>query len=123
MAAQKQVSFSAKESRHVLLSLIRFAKPNKFIFIFSFLFLALSAAITAYLPIIIQRYIDTYLTNGTATMEITVRIVIFYGVLTILRAVSSYAKDFLFNTASERTVAQHPKSIVRKSCFIGNEVF
>lgn len=123
MATQRQTTFSAKESRHVLLSLIRFAKPNKFIFIFSFLFLALSAAITAYLPIIIQRYIDTYLTNGTATMEITVRIVIFYGVLTILRAVSSYAKDFLFNTASERTVANIRNQLYEKVVSLGMRYF
>ncbi len=123
MEAQKQTAFSTKESGRILFSLIRFAKPHKFLFIFSFLFLALSAAIAAYLPIIIQRYIDTYLANGTATMEITVRIVIFYGVLTLLKAIFSYAKDFLFNTASERTVANIRNQLYEKVVSLGMRYF
>ena len=123
MVVQKQTAFSTKESGHILLSLIRFAKPHKFLFIFSFVFLALSSAIAAYLPIIIQRYIDTYLANGTATMEITVRVVTFYGILTILKAVFSYVKDFFFNTASERTVANIRNQLYEKVVSLGMRYF
>ncbi|QQP70453.1 ABC transporter ATP-binding protein [Carnobacterium sp. CS13] len=123
MAAQKQTTFSNKESWHILLSLLRFAKPYKFLFMFSFVFLALSAAIAAYLPIIIQRYIDTYLAKGSATMEITVRVVIFYGVLTIFKAGFSYIKDFLFNTASERTVGNIRNQLYEKVGLLGMRYF
>ena len=123
MEAQKQTAFSTKESGQILLSLLRFAKPHKFLFIFSFVFLAISSAIAAYLPIIIQRFIDTYLANGTATMEITVRVVTFYGVLTILKAGFSYVKDFFFNTASERTVANIRNQLYEKVVSLGMRYF
>lgn len=123
MDAQKQTAFSTKESGQILLSLLRFAKPHKFLFIFSFVFLAISSAIAAYLPIIIQRFIDTYLANGTATMEITVRVVTFYGVLTILKAGFSYVKDFFFNTASERTVANIRNQLYEKVVSLGMRYF
>ncbi|SEK19385.1 ATP-binding cassette, subfamily B [Carnobacterium iners] len=123
MTTQKQTAFSTKESGQVLLTLMRFAKPHKFLFIVSFVFLALSSSVAAYLPIIIQRYIDTYLSKGTATMEITIRVVTFYGVLTILKAASSYGKDFLFNTASERTVGNIRNSLYEKVGSLGMRYF
>lgn len=123
MAEQKQIAFSNKESGRILLSLLRFAQPHKFLFIFSFVFLALSSAIAAYLPIIIQRYIDTYLANGTATMEITIRVVTFYGVLTLFKAGFSYVKDFFFNTASERTVANIRNQLYEKVVSLGMRYF
>lgn len=123
MDNQKQTAFSNKESCSILLSLFRFAKPYKFLFAFSFLFLALGSAVAAYLPIIIQRYIDTYLANGTATMDITIRVVTFYGVLTILKAVFAYVKDFLFNTASERTVGNIRNQLYEKVTSLGMRYF
>lgn len=123
MAEQKQTTFSTKESGQVLLTLMRFAKPHKFLFLISFIFLALSSAIAAYLPIIIQRYIDTYLAKGTATMDITVRVVTFYGVLTILKALFSYGKDFLFNTASEKTVGNIRNKLYEKVGSLGMRYF
>ncbi|MER2227109.1 MAG: ABC transporter ATP-binding protein [Carnobacterium sp.] len=123
MDKQKQTAFSTKESWRILLSLFRFAKPYQFLFLISFVFLALGSAIAAYLPIIIQRYIDTYLANGTATIEITVRIVTFYGILTLLKAVFAYAKDFLFNTASERTVGNIRNQLYEKVVLLGMRYF
>lgn len=123
MASQKQTAFSTKESGQVLLTLIHFAKPHKFLFIVSFIFLAFSSAIAAYLPIVIQRYIDTYLAKGTATMEITIRVVTFYGILTVLKALFSYGKDFLFNTASERTVGNIRNRLYKKVSSLGMRYF
>lgn len=123
MATQKKTAFSYRESGQILLSLLRFASPHKFLFLFSFLALAVTSAITAYLPIVIQRYIDTDLANGTATLDTTVRVVTFYGVLTILKAVFSYTKDFLFNTASERTVANIRNQMYEKVVSLGMRYF
>ncbi|WP_414839093.1 ABC transporter ATP-binding protein [Carnobacterium sp. TMP28] len=123
MAKKQQKAFSTKESGQVLLTLMRFAKPYKFLFIVSFIFLALSSSVAAYLPIIIQRYIDTYLSKGTATMEITIRVVVFYGVLTLVKATSSYGKDFLFNTASERTVGNIRNRLYEKVGSLGMRYF
>jgi ATP-binding cassette subfamily B multidrug efflux pump len=123
MAKQEETAFSTKESGHVLLTLLQFAKPHKLFFIIAFIFLALSSAIAAYLPIIIQRYIDTYLAKGTATMDITIRVVTFYGILTFLKAVFSYGKDFLFNTASERTVGNIRNRLYKKVGSMGMRYF
>lgn len=123
MATQKQTSFSYKESWHILLSLFRFARPHQFFFAVSFVALAFASAITAYLPIVIQRYIDDDLANGTATLELTLRVVIFYAVLTILKALFSYVKDFLFNTASERTVANIRNRMYEKVVSLGMRYF
>lgn len=123
MDAQKQTSFSYKESWQILLSLFRFAKPHKFLFILAFVALAFASTITAYLPIVIQRYIDNDLANGTATLEITVRVVTFYGVLTLLKALFSYTKDFLFNTASERTVGNIRNQMYQKVVSLGMRYF
>lgn len=123
METQKQTAFSSKESLRVLLALFRFAKPFKLLFLFSLIFLAIGSAIAAYLPIIIQRYIDTYLANGTATIEITIRVVTFYGILTLLKAAFDYAKDFLFNTASERTVGHIRNQLYQKVVTLGMRYF
>lgn len=123
MAAQKKTAFSYRESWQILVSLLRFASPHNFLFLFSFVALAITSAITAYLPIVIQRYIDTDLANGTATWATTVRVVTFYGVLTILKAVFSYIKDFFFNTASERTVANIRNQMYEKVVSLGMRYF
>lgn len=123
MATQKQTSFSYKESWQILMSLFRFARPHQFLFGVSFVALAFASAITAYLPIVIQRYIDDDLANGTATLELTLRVVIFYAVLTILKALFSYVKDFLFNTASERTVANIRNRMYEKVVSLGMRYF
>lgn len=123
MDKQKQTTFSRKESWRILQSMISFAKPYKGMFIISLLLLALSSAIAAYLPIIIQRYIDTHLANGTATMDITIRLVTFYGILTLLKAGSDYAKDFLFNTASEKTVGNIRNQLYQKVVTLGMRYF
>ena len=123
MDTKKQTAFSYKESWNILLSLFRFAKPYQFLFVVSFVSLAFASAIAAYLPIVIQRYIDDDLANGTATLALTIRVVIFYAVLTILKAVFSYVKDFLFNTASERTVGNIRNQMYEKVVSLGMRYF
>ena len=123
MDTKKQTAFSNKESWNILLSLFRFAKPYQFLFVASFVSLAFASAITAYLPIVIQRYIDDDLANGTATLALTIRVVIFYAVLTIVKAAFSYVKDFLFNTASERTVGNIRNQMYEKVVSLGMRYF
>ncbi|CZQ89899.1 abc transporter [Trichococcus palustris] len=123
MDTKKQTAFSYKESWNILLSMFRFAKPYRFLFVVSFVSLAFASAIAAYLPIVIQRYIDDDLANGTATLALTIRVVIFYAVLTILKAGFSYVKDFLFNTASERTVGNIREQMYEKVVSLGMRYF
>lgn len=123
MDTKKQTAFSYKESWNILMSLFRFAKPYQVLFVVSFVSLAFASAIAAYLPIVIQRYIDDDLANGTVTLALTVRVVVFYAVLTILKAVFSYVKDLLFNTASERTVGNIRNQMYEKVVSLGMRYF
>lgn len=123
MASDKQMSFTYKESLQILGSLMRFAKPHRFLFAISFIFLIMGSAIAAYLPIVIQQYIDTYLATQSATMAITLQVVILYAVLTLLKAIFAYIKDYLFNTASERTVGNIRNQMYAKVGELGMRYF
>lgn len=123
MATEKQTSFTYRESLRILASLMRFAGPHRFLFAISFIFLIMGSAIAAYLPIVIQQYIDTYLTNRSATMAITLQVVMLYAVLTLLKALFAYAKDYLFNTASERTVGNIRNQMYGKVGELGMRYF
>ncbi|SFH57728.1 ATP-binding cassette, subfamily B [Pisciglobus halotolerans] len=120
---KQKTSVSMKDTWNILRHLFRYAKPYKVTFLVSFIFLAFISAITAYLPIVIQHYIDNYLATKSATLAITIRVVVFYGVLTLLKAAFTYAKDYLFNTAAEKTVANIRNQLYGKVVDLGMRYF
>lgn len=73
--------------------------------------MAVVSGINAYLPIIVQRYIDQYLVNDVFEVGILVRVLLFYAGLTIAKLALTYIKDYLFKNASEQTVANLRRSI------------
>ncbi|MDN6626202.1 MAG: ABC transporter ATP-binding protein/permease [Pisciglobus halotolerans] len=125
MASEKEQpqTLSFKNSMSVLRELFRFAKPYKYTFFISFVFLALISGITAYLPLVIRGYIDDYLATNSATIAITIRVVTFYGVLTVLKSLFTYSKDYLFNTAAEKTVGNIRNELYRKVVDLGMRYF
>lgn len=125
MASEKEQpqTLSFRSSMSVLRELFRFAKPYKYTFLISFVFLALISGITAYLPLVIRGYIDDYLATNSATMAITIRVVVFYGVLTLLKSLFTYSKDYLFNTAAEKTVGNIRNELYKKVVDLGMRYF
>lgn len=111
---QKKTSFTLKEQGKILNYLFGFAKKEFTWFALSVVMMFIASALSAYLPIIIQQYIDQYLTTQSATIQITLRIAITYLVLLVLRMVIVYIKDYSFKLASERTVAHMRNHIYRK---------
>lgn len=106
-----QISFSLKENLSIMMRLLQFAQPYWKVFTLSLIAMAVVSGINAYLPIIVQRYIDQYLVNDVFEVGILVRILLFYAGLTIAKLALTYIKDYLFKNASEQTVANLRRSI------------
>ena len=69
------------------------------------------SGVNAYLPIIIQRYIDQYLVNDVFELSILQRFLLFYGGLAAAKFILTYYKDYLFKSGYEQTVANLRRSI------------
>lgn len=110
----KKTSFSIKEQFDILKYLFGFARAHLTWFGLSVLLMVLASALSAYLPVIIQRYIDQYLAKGTATTEITLQVALTYFAILLLRLVMVYYKDYTFKIASEHTVADMRDTIYHK---------
>ena len=106
-----QISFSLKENLSIMMRLLQFAQPYWKVFTLSLIAMAVVSGINAYLPIIVQRYIDQYLVNDVFEIGILVRVLLFYAGLTIAKLALTYIKDYLFKNASEQTVANLRRSI------------
>lgn len=111
---QRQTSFSLKEQFNILGYLFSFAKSEGLWFALSVGAMVIASGLSAYLPIIIQRYIDQYLVSRSATLQITLQITGTYFGLLMLRMVIVYVKDYTFKLASERTVANMRNQIYHK---------
>lgn len=111
---QQRMSFSVKESLSILFQLISFAKPYWFRFLIAVIATIAVSAINAYLPIIIQQYIDQYLAMDVYSLEVTIRIASFYLSLVVVNIVVMYIRDYVFMVASEKTVANLRNQVYKK---------
>lgn len=111
---QRKTSFSLKEQWNILRYLFSFAKSETKWFILSIVMMVIASALSAYLPIIIQQYIDEYLSTSSATIQITLHVAGTYLVLLLLRMVIVYVKDYTFKLASEHTVANMRNNLYHK---------
>jgi ATP-binding cassette subfamily B protein len=111
---QERISFSVKEGVSILFQLISFAKPYWFRFSIALLGTIGTSVINAYLPIVIQQYIDEYLAMSIYSWEITIRIALFYLSLVLSNIVIMYVKDYVFMVASEKTVANLRNQVYKK---------
>lgn len=103
--AESKKKFSMKEQIQILKGLFNFAKPYWKEFLISFIAMAIIGGVTAYLPVLVQRYIDEVLATNSATLSLTIAVSLFYLLLTIIQMVFSYIRSYVFFTASEKTVA------------------
>ncbi|WP_025728259.1 ABC transporter ATP-binding protein [Atopobacter phocae] len=101
---EKRPQLTFKQSIEVIKRLIQFAKPFKWQFLMSLILSLVLAAINMGLPIIIQRYIDDYLTPGQATIKISVWFAIAYMVGNLLKMLAQYYERYIFTVASAQTV-------------------
>lgn len=106
-----QIKFSLKENLSIMMRLLQFAQPYWRIFSLSILIMVVVSGVNAYLPIIIQRYIDQYLVNDVFELSILQRFLLFYGGLAAAKFILTYYKDYLFKSGYEQTVANLRRSI------------
>lgn len=111
---QKKTNFTLKEQWRILTYLFNFARNEFKWFALSIVMMIIASTLSAYLPIIIQQYIDEYLMTQSATMAITLRVALTYLILLLIRMVIVYIKDYSFKLASEHTVAQMRNHIYHK---------
>lgn len=111
---ERRISFSVKETFSILFQLISFAKPYWHLFLVAIIGTIGVSAINAYLPIIIQQYIDEYLAADIFSLEITIRIALFYLALVLINMAVMYIQDYFFMVASEKTVANLRNQVYEK---------
>lgn len=98
--------FSFKEQGRILRYLFSFTGEYKRYFIVSIIMMMIAAAIAAYLPIIIQQYIDNNLTTNSATLSAALTVAFSYMGLELIRSGLNYSQKYLFSLGSEMTVAK-----------------
>lgn len=119
----RKTKFSFKDQGRILRGLMAFAVPHWFKFLLAFIAMAISAGIMAYLPVLVQRYIDDYLAPGNVAIAATIRICLFYLGLTLLQMVFSYLREYTFKTASEQTVADIRNKLYQHVVHLGMRYF
>lgn len=121
--AERRTNFTMNEQAHILKGLLSFTKNYWQPFALSVLGMTAVSAINAYLPVMIQRYIDNYLAVDEATLEITIRISLFYLGFVILKLLLVYIKDYAFKIASEKTVGSMRNRVYHKVVHLGMRYF
>ncbi|MDE1547815.1 ABC transporter ATP-binding protein [Jeotgalibaca caeni] len=121
--AERKATFTIKEQVRILSGLFSFTKPYWIPFFLSIVLMMVISGINAYLPVVIQRYIDEYLSVNQATLAATIRISVFYLSFVLLKMVVVYLKDYAFKLASEKTVADMRNGVYHKVVHLGMRYF
>ncbi|MFE0442049.1 ABC transporter ATP-binding protein [Aerococcus sp. NPDC058936] len=123
MEKSSPTKFSLADQVRIFKGIIGFGKPYWLPFALSFVATAIVAAISAYLPIIIQRYLDEVLGTNSATLQVTIQVAAFYFGLTLLKVAVYYFRDFTFKLTAEKTVANMRNTIYQKVVHLGMRYF
>lgn len=121
--ANRKTSFSLKEQWQIFTGLMVFTKPYLGQFALAFIAMAGVSGIAAYLPVVIQQYMDNYLATQSVTMTITIKMSVFYFVLTVVKALLQYLQHYSFRMASEKTVADIRNRLYHHVIHLGMRYF
>lgn len=111
---QKKRRFNLREQGEILRYLLAFTQGYRRYFALSMLLMLIASTIAAYLPIIVQRYIDEVLAPGRANLRLTLGVACVYIGLELVRSTMGYVQDYLFKLASEGSVAKMRNRLYRK---------
>lgn len=114
MSQDQKLTFPLKVNFQIMLRLMTFAKPFWKIFAAALIMMLVSSAVSAYLPIIIQQYIDEYLVEGLFDWTITTRFVLFYFLMVLVKSGLTYFSDYWFMNSYEMTVANLRRQVYHK---------
>ena len=123
MEKTNQTKFSLADQVRIFKGIVGFGKPHWLPFTLSFVATAVVAGISAYLPIVIQRYLDQVLATNSATLPVTIQVAAFYFGLTLLKVVVYYFRDFTFKLTAEKSVADMRNTLYKKVVHLGMRYF
>ncbi|MEK5391869.1 ABC transporter ATP-binding protein [Margalitia sp. FSL K6-0131] len=119
----KMTSMSGKEQRKVLFRLMSYTKPHLKIIIFAFTLLLLATLGDIYGPIIIQRFIDDYLTPHHFPYKPLVTLACLYIGIQIFKVVISYFQIFKFQEIAIKIIQQLRIDVYSKVQTLGMRYF
>lgn len=114
MSQDYKLSFPLKVNLKIMMRLISFAKPFWKIYVVALAMMLVSSTVSAYLPIIIQQYIDEYLVTGLFGWDITLRFVLFYFVMVLVKVTLTYFSEYWFKNSYEMTVANLRRQVYKQ---------
>ncbi|EJE97336.1 ABC transporter ATP-binding protein [Liquorilactobacillus mali] len=97
-------TMSLKEQFTVLKRLLPFAIEFKWQFITAIAFAAILSVVNILLPKLLQYYMDHFLTNKNATLNIMLFFAGLYFLGTIIKAFTQFVQNFCYSMGSERTL-------------------
>ena len=112
-------SIPFKEQVKIVKRIFSFGAPFKKKFSIGIFFGILLSITNVVLPRIIQIFIDDYLTNQTATVQIISLFALAYFGVTVIKIVVWYLNLYLFNLASEKTVENIRNKVFTKLQTLG----
>lgn len=123
MEKTNQTKFSLADQVRIFKGIVGFGKPHWLPFTLSFVATAVVAGISAYLPIVIQRYLDQVLATNSATLPVTIQVAAFYFGLTLLKVAVYYFRDLTFKLTAEKSVADMRNTLYKKVVHLGMRYF
>ncbi|AUJ30297.1 MAG: ABC transporter ATP-binding protein [Liquorilactobacillus hordei] len=97
-------TMSLKEQFTVLKRLLPFAIEFKWQFVTAIVFAGILSVVNILLPKLLQYYMDHFLTNKNATLNIMFFFAGLYFLGTIIKAVTQFIQNFCYSMGSERTL-------------------
>lgn len=114
---------SLKEQFTVLKRLLPFAIEFKWQFITAIAFAAILSVVNILLPKLLQYYMDHFLTNKNATLNIMLFFAGLYFLGTIIKAFTQFVQNFCYSMGSERTLELIRTKLFAKLHHLGMHYF
>lgn len=116
-------SIPMKEQWGIIKRLFVYAKPFRTTFLVAILFSFALSVVNVFLPRIIQTFIDSYLTEKTATLQVMLYFAALYFLGVMLKAVVWFFQWFLYSMGSLRTLQYIRVKLFEKLHTLGMRYF
>lgn len=116
-------TITTKEQLTIMRRLFRYTKHYKKQFIGAIIAAAFLATINILLPRLLQVFMDRYLTNGNATLNILLAVAGLYILGVVIKAISQFFQAFLFSMGSERAMEDVRRSLFQQLHRLGMRYF
>lgn len=116
-------SIPIRQQLKIMKRLMGYTKPYKRQFVGAIVAAALLAGMNVLLPFILQQFMDRYLANQSATVQILLLFAALYAFGTLVKAVFQFFQTFLFNMGAERGLEDARRQLFAKLHTLGMRYF